>query len=97
MFIIDYLGSEMPSLVGQKKKKDSLIRNLEHHFDCIADKYPGVNRRDFPNADHYRSVLVNSHFTQFPRVKQLHVSAIDDMLNRTLPQLMEMIATNLRF
>merc|ERR1711966_165383 len=46
-YIIGYLKSQMPSLVGREKKQAKLINDLPNVFRSILKKYPNVSPGDF--------------------------------------------------
>ena len=119
-YIIGYLKSQMPSLMGKEKKQQKLIADLPNVFRTILKKYslaPG----DFPVSTEYSPLhpinlafkspshrplflctyitekditsfsakLREVKFAEFSTLSEKQISALDDILNTDIPQLME--------
>eukprot|EP00536_Pseudo-nitzschia_multiseries_P008432 jgi/Psemu1/319388/estExt_fgenesh1_pm.C_2140001 len=87
-YIISYLKQQMPSLVGKEKKQNKLITDLPNVFRTILKKYnlaPG----DFPEIAAFSSKLRESKFSEFNTLSQKQIDALDDVLNKDIPALME--------
>ena len=87
-FIIAYLKQQMPSLMGKEKKQNKLIADLPNVFRTILKKYnlaPG----DFPDITSFSSKLREVKFSEFSAMKQKEIDALDDVLNKDIPALME--------
>lgn len=87
-YIIGYLKLQMPSLMGKEKKQSKLIADLPNVFRSILKKYnlaPG----DFPDIASFSSKLRDVKFAEFNTMQQKQIDALDDVLNKDIPALME--------
>lgn len=87
-YIIGYLKSQMPNLMGREKKQQKLIADLPNVFRTILKKYnlaPG----DFPDITSFSSKLRDTKFNEFATLSQKHIDALDEILNKDIPALME--------
>jgi GTPase SAR1 family protein len=87
-YIIGYLKTQMPSLMGKEKKQNKLIADLPNVFRSILKKYnlaPG----DFPDIASFSAKLRDVKFAEFNTMQQKQIDALDDVLNRDIPALME--------
>jgi len=87
-YIIGYLKSQMPNLMGKEKKQQKLIADLPNVFRTILKKYnlaPG----DFPEITSFSTKLRETKFNEFSTLSQKHIDALDEILNKDIPALME--------
>lgn len=87
-YIIGYLKAQMPNLMGKEKKQQKLIADLPNVFRTILKKYnlaPG----DFPDITSFSSKLREVKFNEFAALNQKQIDALDDVLNKDIPALME--------
>mmetsp|Transcript_16820 Transcript_16820/g.29363 ORF Transcript_16820/g.29363 Transcript_16820/m.29363 type:complete len:568 (+) Transcript_16820:54-1757(+) len=87
-YIIGYLKEQMPTLMGKEKKQAKLIADLPNVFRSILKKYnlaPG----DFPDITSFSSKLREVKFAEFKTMQQKQIDALDDVLNKDIPALME--------
>lgn len=87
-YIIGYLKQQMPSLMGKEKKQNKLIADLPNVFRTILKKYnlaPG----DFPDITSFSSKLRDVKFSEFNTLSEKQIAALDDILNKDIPALME--------
>ena len=89
-YIIGYLKSQMPTLVGKEKKQKKLIGDLPTVFRTILKKYnlaPG----DFPDISKFSQKLEEVKFAEFSPLSQAMVEGLDRCLNHEFPKLMEQL------
>lgn len=87
-YIIGYLKSQMPAMMGKDKKQQKLIADLPTVFRTILKKYnlaPG----DFPDITGFSSKLRETKFAEFSTLSQKQIDALDVVLNTDIPHLME--------
>jgi len=87
-YIIAHLKQQMPALMGKEKKQNKLIADLPNVFRTILKKYnlaPG----DFPDITAFSSKLRETKFSEFNTLSQKQLDALDDVLNKDIPALME--------
>ena len=87
-YIIGYLKSQMPNLMGKEKKQQKLIADLPNVFRTILKKYnlaPG----DFPEITSFSAKLREVKFSEFATLSQNKIDGLDDVLNNDIPKLME--------
>ena len=87
-YIVGHLKSEMPNLMGKEKKQQKLIADLPNVFRTILKKYnlaPG----DFPEITSFSSKLRDVKFHEFATLSQKQIDALDEVLNKDIPSLME--------
>mmetsp|Transcript_20425 Transcript_20425/g.29924 ORF Transcript_20425/g.29924 Transcript_20425/m.29924 type:complete len:554 (-) Transcript_20425:468-2129(-) len=89
-YVIGYLKSQMPNLVGKEKKQQKLINDLPNVFRTIMKKNnlaPG----DFPDITKFSSKLKETKFSEFAAMKQDHIDALETCMTSDIPQLMEQL------
>mmetsp|Transcript_4090 Transcript_4090/g.5391 ORF Transcript_4090/g.5391 Transcript_4090/m.5391 type:complete len:554 (+) Transcript_4090:117-1778(+) len=89
-YVIGYLKSQMPNLVGKEKKQQKLINDLPNVFRTIMKKNnlaPG----DFPDITKFSSKLKETKFSEFAAMKQDHIDALEKCMTSDIPQLMEQL------
>lgn len=87
-YIIGHLKAQMPNLMGKEKKQQKLIADLPTVFRTILKKYnlaPG----DFPDITTFSSKLRDVKFHEFAALNQKQIDALDEVLNKDIPSLME--------
>mmetsp|Transcript_13239 Transcript_13239/g.30918 ORF Transcript_13239/g.30918 Transcript_13239/m.30918 type:complete len:275 (-) Transcript_13239:1057-1881(-) len=87
-YIVAHLKQQMPALMGKEKKQNKLIADLPNVFRTILKKYnlaPG----DFPDITAFSSKLRETKFSEFNTLSQKQLDALDDVLNKDIPALME--------
>jgi hypothetical protein len=87
-YIIGHLKAQMPNLMGKEKKQQKLIADLPNVFRTILKKYnlaPG----DFPDITAFSSKLRDVKFHEFAALNQKQIDALDEVLNKDIPALME--------
>uniref|UniRef100_A0A7S4JNC5 Calmodulin n=1 Tax=Odontella aurita TaxID=265563 RepID=A0A7S4JNC5_9STRA len=89
-YIIGYLKSQMPNIMGKEKKQQKLINDLPNVFRTIMKKYnlaPG----DFPDIASFTAKLKEVKFSEFHSLQQSQIEALDLTLNVDIPKLMEQL------
>jgi hypothetical protein len=89
-YIIGHLKAQMPNLMGKEKKQQKLIADLPNVFRTILKKYnlaPG----DFPDITGFSEKLREVKFHEFASLNQKHIDALDEVLNKDIPALMEQL------
>eukprot|EP00563_Minutocellus_polymorphus_P001367 CAMPEP_0181032174 /NCGR_PEP_ID=MMETSP1070-20121207/6606_1 /TAXON_ID=265543 /ORGANISM="Minutocellus polymorphus, Strain NH13" /LENGTH=567 /DNA_ID=CAMNT_0023109563 /DNA_START=134 /DNA_END=1837 /DNA_ORIENTATION=- len=87
-YIIGYLKTQMPALMGKEKKQQKLINDLPNVFRTILKKYnlaPG----DFPDITKFSSKLKEVQFSEFKSISEKHLEELELCLTRDVPKLME--------
>jgi len=87
-YIIGYLKSQMPTVMGKEKKQQKLIADMPNVFRTIMKKHnlaPG----DFPDINTFSEKLKESKFSEFHTLKMDQVQLLEDCLSSYLPKLME--------
>ncbi|XP_021692252.2 EH domain-containing protein 1 isoform X2 [Hevea brasiliensis] len=87
-YIISHLKKEMPAIMGKAKAQQRLIDNLADEFGKVQRKFhlpPG----DFPNVEHFRSVLSCYNIDKFEKLKPRMIQAVDYMLRYDIPELLK--------
>jgi hypothetical protein len=89
-YIIGYLKSQMPALVGKEKKQKKLIADLPNVFRTIMKKH-NLSPGDFPDINTFSSKLAESKFSEFNTLSTKQIEELDKVLNSSIPQLMELL------
>ena len=89
-FILHQLRSEMPSLFGKEKKKESLIENLDQVFNSLH-KSKQIPIGDFPSCRGMKEKLVEYDFTRFPKLNLGLIDAVDNMLAVDISRISSML------
>lgn len=87
-YIIGYLKSQMPTVMGKEKKQQKLIADMPNVFRTIMKKHnlaPG----DFPDINKFSEKLKETKFSEFASLKMEQIQLLEDCLSRNLPRLME--------
>jgi len=89
-YIIGYLKSQMPSLMGKDKMQQKLINDLPSVFRTILKKYnlaPG----DFPDIGDFSEKLREVKFSEFQNYSPKQIEELDEVLGKEIPKLMELL------
>jgi hypothetical protein len=89
-YIIGYLKSQMPAVMGKEKKQKKLIADLPNVFRTVMKKY-NLSPGDFPDIQSFSSKLAESKFTEFNTLKDKQIEELDRVLNVDIPKLMELL------
>jgi len=86
--IIGHLKKEMPAMFGKDKKQAALLQNIEDVFLKVhrANHLPVG---DFPDVAKFRASLSAHDISKFPKFNKELVEAMDLVLSRDIPKLME--------
>lgn len=87
-YIIGYLKSQMPNLMGKEKKQQKLISDLPNVFRIIMKKY-NLSPGDFPDIATFADKLKDTKFTEFHTLKEEQIGLLDKCLTSDIPKLME--------
>ncbi len=87
-YIIGYLKSQMPNIMGKEKKQQKLINDLPNVFRTIMKKY-NLSPGDFPDITTFASKLKDTKFAEFHSLKEEQISMLDTCLTSDIPKLME--------
>jgi len=87
-YIIAHLKGQMPALMGKEKKQNKLIADLPTVFRTILKKH-GLAPGDFPDITTFSSKLRETKFSEFSTMSQKQIDALDAVLNKDIPKLME--------
>ncbi|CAN0534170.1 unnamed protein product [Laminaria digitata] len=77
-YIIGYLRSQMPSMMGKEKAQKKLTAELAQVFRSVMKQHnlaPG----DFPDLEPFRAKLVDTQFIKFPRLKVKMLEDLDEV------------------
>lgn len=77
----------MPSLFGKSAKQAELLENLPMIFTKVQ-KQTQFPPGDFPEINHYRSILSEQDFDKFPKMYQKLLDRLEQAISEDLPQLM---------
>lgn len=86
-YIIGYLKSQMPALMGREKKQKKLIADLPAVFRTILKQY-NLAAGDFPEIQSFASKLNETKFWEFSTLSEKQIEGLDQVLNTDLPALM---------
>lgn len=89
-YIVGYLKSQMPAMMGKEKKQAKLISDLPNVFRTIMKKYslaPG----DFPDLTSFASKLSEVKFSELKSLSTKMIDDLDGCLQGAIPQLMEQL------
>jgi len=87
-YIIGYLKSQMPAVMGKDKKQQKLINDLPNVFRTILKKY-NLSAGDFPDITKFSAKLQECKFSEFNSLSQPQIEGLDACLNADIPKLME--------
>ncbi|KAL8461481.1 hypothetical protein ACS0TY_032816 [Phlomoides rotata] len=87
-YIISQLKKEMPALMGKAKTQKRLMDNLESVFEKVQKEFH-LPAGDFPDVEHYRTVLSRYSIDEFEKLKPKMIQAVDDMLGYDIPNLLK--------
>lgn len=87
-YIIGYLKSQMPALMGKEKKQAKLIEDLPTVFRTIMKKN-NLSPGDFPDIAKFSAKLKDTKFAEFHALRDDQITMLDNCLTRDIPKLME--------
>lgn len=87
-YIIGYLKSQMPAVMGKEKKQQKLISDLPNVFRTIMKKY-NLSPGDFPDIAMFSEKLKDTKFSEFHALKEEQIALLDKCLTSDIPKLME--------
>lgn len=89
-YIIGYLRSQMPNLMGREKKQKQLINDLPNVFRTIMKKY-NLSAGDFPDITKFSEKLRDTKFQEFATLKDEQIQTLERCLTKDIPKLMEQL------
>jgi len=89
-YIVGYLKSQMPAVMGKEKKQAKLISDLPNVFRTIMKKY-GLAPGDFPDLTSFASKLSEIKFSELKPLSSKMIDELDGCLQKAIPQLMEQL------
>jgi len=87
-YIIGYLKSQMPTMMGKEKKQQKLINDLPNVFRTIMKKY-GLSAGDFPDITAFSAKLTECKFSEFNSLNTAQIDGLNHALSAEVPKLME--------
>ncbi|ETO08814.1 EH domain-containing protein 4, partial [Reticulomyxa filosa] len=78
------------NLYSFEKKQEQLLQEMASIFQQVSTKH-NVPLGDFPNPQKFAQIIKNWEIWKFPQLKPQQISAIDEMLERGIPRLLEKI------
>lgn len=87
-YIIGYLKSQMPALMGKEKKQQKLIEDLPNVFRIIMKKN-NLSPGDFPDIAKFTAKLKDTKFAEFHALRDDQITMLESCLTRDIPKLME--------
>jgi EH domain-containing protein 1 len=87
-YIIGYLKSQMPAMMGKEKKQKKLIADLPNVFRSIMKKH-GLSAGDFPDINKFSEKLAETKFAEFATLSEKKLEELDRVLNHDIPTLMQ--------
>jgi len=87
-YIIGYLKSQMPAMMGREKKQQKLIEDLPNVFRTIMKKN-NLSPGDFPDIKGFSAKLRDVKFGEFHALRDDQIQSLDNCLSREIPKLME--------
>ncbi|DBA71146.1 hypothetical protein WJX79_000852 [Trebouxia sp. C0005] len=86
ILIMGHLRKKMPAMMGKAKAQEKLLANLQAEFGMVQREYH-LPAGDFPDVVRYREILQAYDITQFPKLKDSMLKAIEDSLSVDIPSL----------
>jgi len=87
-YIIGYLKSQMPALMGKEKKQQKLIDDLPNVFRTIMKKH-NLSPGDFPDISMFSNKLKDTKFVEFHALRDDQIAMLENCLVKDIPKLME--------
>lgn len=87
-YIIGYLKSQMPSVMGKEKKQAKLLADLPNVFRVVMKKY-NLSAGDFPDLKTFTAKLKDVKFSEFSSLKTDLIEGLDKSMTSEIPKLME--------
>jgi len=79
-------------IFGKERKQQELINTMDNIFKQVSAKY-NVPMGDFPNSQKFGSIVKNFEMWKFPQLKPEQIAALDEVLARGVPKLLEDVET----
>lgn len=89
-YIVGYLKSQMPAVMGKEKKQQKLINDLPNVFRNVMKKH-SLSAGDFPDIADFSAKLKEVKFAEFSSLSQEKIDALEQCLTKDIPKLMEML------
>jgi len=89
-YIIGYLKSQMPAIMGKEKKQQKLIDDLPNVFRTIMKKY-NLSPGDFPDISSFSAKLRDTKFSEFAALRDDQIQLLEKTMNTDIPKLMEQL------
>jgi len=89
--IVMKLKSEMPAMMGKKKKQQELIADLEGVFRTVLKTNQDISPGDFPDPKGMKSYLQEVDFGNFKGPKKGMMEALDEAMTEDIPKLLEQL------
>lgn len=86
ILIMGHLRKKMPAMMGKQKAQEKLLADLAKEFGLVQREYH-LPAGDFPDVVRYREILSAYDITQFPKLKDSMLKAIEDSLSVDIPSL----------
>jgi len=77
-------------LFGKEKKQKELLNSMGEIFKTVSTKH-NVPMGDFPNPNKFASIMKNFEMWKIPSLKPQEIQAIDEVLSRGVPKLLEQV------
>mmetsp|Transcript_7916 Transcript_7916/g.12970 ORF Transcript_7916/g.12970 Transcript_7916/m.12970 type:complete len:554 (+) Transcript_7916:71-1732(+) len=77
-------------LFGKEKKQKELLNSMAEVFKSVSTKY-NVPMGDFPNPNKFAAIMKNFEMWKIPALKPQEVQAMDEVLSRGVPKLLEQV------
>eukprot|EP01083_Nonionella_stella_P045559 122286_1 len=77
-------------IFGKEKKQKELLSTMGEVFKSVSTKY-NVPMGDFPNPNKFASIMKNFEMWRIPSLKPQEIQAIDEVLGRGVPKLLEQV------
>merc|ERR1712129_222165 len=77
-------------MFGKEKKQKELLLAMPEIFKSVSTKN-NVPMGDFPNPHKFASIMKNFEMWKIPSLKPMEVQAIDEVLGRGVPKLLEQV------
>jgi len=87
-YIIGYLKSQMPAMMGKEKKQQKLIEDLPNVFRTIMKKN-NLSPGDFPDIAGFSAKLREVKFGEFHALRDDQIQGLENCLTQDIPKLME--------
>eukprot|EP01083_Nonionella_stella_P230891 815813_1 len=79
-------------IFGKEKKQKELLNSMAEIFKLVSTKN-NVPMGDFPNPHKFASIMKNFEMWKIPSLKPQEIQALDEVLGRGVPKLLEQVET----